>query len=245
MKLVFIAISIFLLLTGSYSFAQKSTYKEGNSFSLTVNVGASSFANSLGWNHLYGIGKSKRFKVGYGLRLTNFFGSNLDFTTAPAKYTSGKGSIAALFSEDIIANIDTISIRKVQTNFLNAGIYLQYTLPFWKNRIELGVNIDAIGFTVGSKQNVVYKNGNASARPTSFNLLLISDSDIGSLNSEWYISYKATPHLAIKGGYQFLFTEYTSSTKIQQLPNSTETNDRFRLKSPMILFGLIYQPFVK
>ena len=122
MKLVFFAVSIFLLLTGGYSFAQKSTYKEGNSFSLAVNVGASSFANSLGWNHLYGIGKSKRFKVGYGLRLTNFFGSDLDFTTAPAKYTSGKSSIVALFSENIIANIDTISIQKVQTNFLNAGI---------------------------------------------------------------------------------------------------------------------------
>lgn len=245
MKLVFAAVTIILLFAGIESFAQKSTYKEGNSFSLAVNVGASSFANALGWTHFYGIGKSKRFKVGYGLRLTNFFGSDLDFATAPAKYTSGKSSIAALFSENITANIDTIRIQKVQTNFLNAGIYLQYTLPYRKNRFELGVNIDAIGFTVGAKQNADYKNSTVSARPTGFNLLLISDSDIGSLNSEWYISYKATPHIAIKGGYQFLFTEYTTSTKIQQLPNSTERNDRFRLKSPMILFGLIYQPFGK
>jgi hypothetical protein len=245
MKLVIVAISISLLFTCTYSFAQKSTYKEGNSFSLAVNVGASSFANSLAWTHFYGIGKSKRFKAGYGLRLTNFFGSDLNFATAPAKYTSGKSSIAALFSTNITANIDTISIQKVQTNFLNAGIYLQYTLPYWKNRFELGVNIDAIGFTVGSEQNAAYKNSSASAKPTNFNLLLISDSDMGSLNSEWYISYKATPHLAIKAGYQFLFTEYTTSTKIQQLPNSTERNDRFRLKSPMILFGLIYKPFVQ
>jgi hypothetical protein len=245
MKLIFAAITILLLFTGSGLFAQKLDYKDGNSFSLAVNVGASSFANSLSWTHFYAIGKSKRFKAGYGLRLTNFFGSDLDFATAPAKYTSGKSSIAALFSENITANIDTISFQKVQTNFLNAGIYLQYTLPYFKNRIELGVNIDAIGFTVGSKQNATYKNSNASAKPTSFNLLLISDSDIGSLNSEWYISYKATPTIAIKGGYQFLFTEYTTDTKIQQLPNSTERNDRFRLKSPMVLFGIIYTPFGK
>jgi hypothetical protein len=245
MKLVFAIVTIIFVLTSIDSFAQKSTYKEGNSYSLAVNVGASSFANSLGWTHFYTIGKSKRFKAGYGLRLTNFFGSDLDFTTAPAKYTSGKSSFAALFSENIIANIDTISIKKVQTNFLNAGIYLQYTLPYFKNRIELGVNIDAVGFTLGSKQNATYKNSNAPAKPTSFNLLLISDSDIGSLNSEWYVSYKATPHIAIKGGYQFLFTEYTTDTKIQQLPNSTERNDRFRLKSPMILFGIIYSPFGK
>jgi len=245
MKLVFAAVTIILLFAGIESFAQKLTYKEGNSFSLAVNVGASSFANSLAWTHFYAIGKSKRFKAGYGLRLTNFFGSDLDFTTAPAKYTSGKSSIAALFSENITANIDTISFQKVQTNFLNTGIYLQYTLPYWKNRIELGVNIDVFGFTVGGKQNASYKNSTVSAKPTGLNLLLISDSDIGSLNSEWYISYKATPQIAIKGGYQFLFTEYTTSTKIQQLPNSTERNDRFRLKSPMILFGLIYQPFGK
>jgi hypothetical protein len=245
MKLVIVAISVLLLFTCTCSFAQKPAYKDGNSFSFALNVGASSFANSLSWTHFYTIGKSKRFRAGYGVRLTNFFGSDLDFTTAPAKYTSGKSSIAALFSENIIANIDTISIEKVQTNFLNAGIYFQYTLPYWKNRIELGVNIDAVGFTVGSTQNASYKNSNVPAKPTVLNLLLVSDSDNGSLNSEWYISYRATPHFSIKGGYQFLFTEYTTSTKIQQLPNSAERNDRFRLKSPMILFGLIYRPFAK
>lgn len=245
MKSIFAALLISLLLTYHVSFAQKATYKEGNLFGLSVNVGASSFASALVWTHLYGIGNNKRFKIGYGLRLTNFFGSDLDFATAPAKYTSGKSSIAALFAENIIANIDTISLQKVQTNFLNAGIYMAYTLPWWKNRIELGVNIDAVGFTLGSKQNVLYKNNTSSARPTAFNLLLISDSDIGSLNSEWYVSYWVTKHLSVKAGYQFLFTEYTTDTKIQQLPNSSEKNDRFRLKSPMLLFGIIYAPFKK
>ncbi len=245
MKLVFSTLLISLLLNYNILFAQKITYKEGNLFGLSVNVGASSFANALAGTHLYGIGNNKRFKIGYGFRLTNFFGSDLDFATAPAKYTSGKSSIAALFSNNIPANIDTISLQKVQTNFLNAGIYIAYTLPCWKNRIELGVNIDAAGFTFGSRQDVLYKNNTSSAKPTAFNLLLISDSDKGSLNSEWYVSYWATKQLSIKAGYQFLFTEYTTDTKIQQLPNSGEKNDRFRLKSPMLLFGIIYAPFKK
>ncbi len=245
MKLVSFFFFSIVLLTSNLTLAQKLSNKEGNAFSLTANVGASSFANSLAWTHVYGIGKNKRFKVGYGLRLTNFFGSDQNFTTAPAKYTSGKSSLAALFSENIIANIDTIALGKVQTNFINAGIYLNYTLPYWKNRLELGVNIDAVGFTFGSKQNASYNNNTVSAKPTSFNLLLISDSDVGSLNSEWYISYWATKNLKIKAGYEFLFTEYTTDTKIQPIPGTTERNDRFRLKSPMVMFGIVYAPFKK
>jgi hypothetical protein len=236
---------ITLLLACNISFSQQLSYKERNSFGLTVNVGAGSFANSLSWSHYHGIGKSKRLRIGYGLRFTNFTGSDLDYTTAPAKYTSGKSSIVALFSPDIKANIDTVSFSKSQTNFLNAGIYLNYVLPYWKNRFELGVNIDALGFTFGGRQNALYKNNTISAKPTLLNLLLISDSDKGSLNSEWYVSFWATKHLAVKAGYEFLFNEYTTDNKIQQLPNSSETNDRFRLKSGMAMLGILFAPFRK
>lgn len=234
-----------LLLTCNICFSQKQAYKEKNSFGLSVNAGAGSFATALSWTHNHAVGKNKRFSIGYGLRFTNFIGSDLDYITAPAKYTSGKSSIGALFSENIPENIDTVSFAKSQTYFLNAGIYLSYLLPYWKNRLELGVNIDAVGFTFGPRQNAVYKNKIVTAKPTPFNLLLISDSDIGSLNSEWYVSFWVTPKLAVKAGYEFLFSEYTTDTKIQQLPNSNETNDRFRYKSSMIMLGILYAPFRK
>jgi hypothetical protein len=234
-----------LLLICNIAFPQKSPFKEGNSFGVSVNAGPGTFADALSWSHYHPIGKSKLFRVGYGLRLSNFFGSDLNYTTAPAKYTSGKASIAALFADDIKRNIDTVNFSKAQTNSLNVGIYLAYVLPFGKNKFDLGINIDVLGFTFGSKQNAVYKNNNVSAKPTPFNLLLISDSDIGSLNSEWYISYRATKHLAIKAGYEFLFSEYTTDNKIQRLPNSNELNDRFRFKSSMILLGVLFAPFRK
>jgi len=234
-----------LLLACNVTFAQKQAYKEKNVFGLTVNAGPGSFASALSWTHNHAVGKKQRFNIGYGLRFTNFIGSDLDYTTAPAKYTSGKSSIAALFSENIPANIDTVSFAKSQTYFLNTGIYLSYLLPYFKNRLEVGVNIDAIGFTFGPRQNAVYKNNTVTAKPTPFNLLLISDSDIGSLNSEWYVSFWATPKLAVKVGYQFLFSEYTTDTKIQQLLNLNEANDRFRYKSSMIMLGISYAPFRK
>ena len=236
---------IILLLTCTISFSQKSSYKEGNLFGLTVNVGAGTYANALSWSHYHGIGKNKRFKIGYGLRFTSFFGSDLEYTTAPARYTSGSNSIVALFAENILANIDTISFSKSQTNFLNAGIYLSYLLPLWKNKFELGLNIDAVGLTFGGRQNALYKNNTVSAKPTPVNLLLISDSDKGSLNSEWYVGFWANNHLLVKAGYEFLFSEYTTDNKVQLLPNSNETNDRFRFKGRMVMLGIEFSPFRK
>ncbi|MEO5996199.1 MAG: hypothetical protein ABIN89_05705 [Chitinophagaceae bacterium] len=245
MRLKKMSFFISLLLICSATFSQKKMYKEKNLFGFAVNVGPGSFADAFSWSHYHGIDKNKRFKIGYGLRLTNFFGSDQNFMTAPAKYTSGKSSLAALFSENIVANIDTISFSKVQVNSLNAGVYLSYLLPFWQNKFELGVNIDVVGFSFGARQNALYKGNTVSAKPTSLSLLLISDSDIGSLNSEWHVNYWATSRLAIKAGYEFLFTEYTTDNKVQHIPNTTETNDRFRLKSRMILLGVLYAPFRK
>ena len=245
MKTVYAAVLIALIILCKTSFAQKTMYKENSSFGLAVNAGAGSFAGALAWSHYHPIGKKKRLKIGYGIRLTNFIGSDLSFITAPAKYTSGKSSIAALFSENIVANLDTVTFARVQNNSLNAGIYLAYTLPYWGNKFELGVNIDAIGFSFGARQNAVYKGLTVTAKPTAFNLLLISDSDKGSLNSEWYVSYWVTKSFSLKAGYEFLFTEYTTDSKIQQLPNSANTNDRFRLKSAMVLLGIQYAPFRK
>lgn len=233
-----------LLLVCNSCFSQQ-TYKENNQFGLSVNAGAGSYATALSWTHYHSIGKTKRFKIGYGLRLTNFLGTDLDYSTAPAKYTSGKSSIGALFSQNIVANIDTVRFPKSQTYFLNTGIYLTYLLPYLNNRLELGVNIDAIGFTFGPRQNAVYKNKAVAAKPSSFNLLLISDSDLGSLNSEWYVNFWVTPKFGVKAGYEFLFSEYTTDSKIQQLPNLNATNDRFRFKSAMIMLGISFAPFRK
>jgi hypothetical protein len=228
---------------------QAQSYKEGHLFGFATNIGSGEFSTALSWSHYHGIGAKKRFKVGYGLRLTNYFGSKQDYITAPAKYTSGKESFAALFSETIEANLDTVNVKSAQINALNAGIYLAYTPPILKDKLELGVNIDAIGFSfAGSQQGFftgqgIYNQANVRAKATAFNLLLISDSDLGSLNSEWYLRYWIKPKWAVKVGYGFLFTELTTSDKVQPIPNTTEFNDRFRRKSAMLMLGVQFAPF--
>ena len=103
-------------------------------------------------------------------------------------------------------------------------------------------NIDAIGFSFGKSTTGNYINGAQgsveSSQPTAFNVLLISDNDRGSLNSAFFGRYLLNKKWGIKGGVQFLFTEYTTDTEVQQFP---EPNDRFRNKSLMFMLGASYK----
>jgi hypothetical protein len=112
----------------------------------------------------------------------------------------------------------------------------------FNEKILVGFNIDAIGFSFGGRKNGNYINGfegaMTNAKPTSFNILLTSDNDRGSLNSELYVKYFLDEKWGVRAAAQFHFTEYTTDVEIQQNP---KPNDRFRNKSLMIAFGVTYQ----
>ena len=219
--------------------------KEKHTFDFALSMGSSQGATSLSWSQLYGFGKKKqRFKLGYGLRFNSYFGNNQNFITAPAKITSRQTGPQVLFSETFEESLDTVVFNKAQANFLNAAIYLQYSIT---PKLEAGFNIDAIGFSFGGKQSGTLvssiKPSGLSAsqegKPTTLNLLLISDNDIGSLNSELYLRYWLNDQWAIKGGLTFMFVEYTTTQKL------IFDNDRFRNKAAMGMLSVSWKPFVK
>lgn len=194
---------------------------------------------SLAYGYDWRLGKKKKFGLGVGARLTTYIGQNQYYETAPAELTSGSTGPLVIFENTITANVDTLLISSPQVTMFNILINLSYPLG---KRFMVGFNIDAIGFSFGGRQQGNYINGSlgsiTTATPTSFNLLLISDNDLGSLNSELYLKYQWADRWSIKGGAQFLFTEYTTATPVQQQP---EPNDRFRNKSLMIALGVSYR----
>jgi hypothetical protein len=126
-------------------------------------------------------------------------------------------------------------------NSLNASIYLNYAFT---KKWEVEFNIDAIGFSFGNAVNAQYQSSkrtvesiNQTASPTSFNLLLISDNDLGNLNSEIKIKYYFRTNWAINIGGTFIFNEFTTSNKL------FKDNDRFRQKSFVPMIGISYTPF--
>lgn len=173
--------------------------------------------------------------MGVGVRLTSSFATDKYYETADARLTSGKTGPGVLFAENIPPNIDSFFVGKSQINSLNLSFNSEYQFSsIW----SAGFNIDLIGFSFGTQKTGIYSHYGSSslvqAKPTAFNLLLISDNDLGSLNSELFVRYKVDKKWSVRAGTSFLFNEYKTNTKVQ-VQNGIE-NDRFRHKS---LYGLI------
>lgn len=184
------------------------------------------------------LGAKRKFGIGFGGRITNYIGSNQYYSTAPAKLTSESTSPLIIFKQNVIDNIDSLLVKSPQVNSFNLLINLDYQ---FNRKLLIGFNIDAFGFAIGKSVNGSYINGstrkNITAKPTVLNLLLVSDNDRGSLNSELYAKYTMTAKWSLKAAAQFLFTEYTTTTNIQRFP---DLNDRFRNKSLMLGVGVSY-----
>ena len=219
-----------------------SVMKSNHFFDGAISFGNKRIAPAIGWAHLHGIGKKKqKLKIGYGVRITSFNGKNQDYITASAKVVKGVTGPAVFAKKPILENIDTLMLERPQVNAINLNLQLQYSFT---NRFDVGFNIDLVGFSFGPSRSAILKSSDRrtnlssiqEATPTSFNLLLGADNDIGTLNSEFYGKYWITKRIAIKGGFSHLFTEYTSKA---DLPGGK----RFRNISNLIFVGVSFSPY--
>jgi hypothetical protein len=213
--------------------------KTADMIDVNAGVGKSRGSFSVAFFRMWKFGKERRIGIGTGLRYTGFAGANIYYITAPAELTSGSTSPLILFRENIVENIDSVLLKSPLVNSLNLAINLDYRVS---QKVTIGFNIDAIGVSFGKKTAANYINGYegkiTTAHPADFNVLLISDNDRGSLNSEFYLKYFLNDKWAIKLGGQFLFTEYITREEVQQLP---EPNDRFRNKALLLTCGFTYK----
>ncbi|MBL0183950.1 MAG: hypothetical protein IPP96_17380 [Chitinophagaceae bacterium] len=242
MKQNLILIFSILFLSAEASAQQKAKRPVDRFADFSVGIGRSQAAVSLAYVHNWKVLKRKKWEIGFGARFTSYFGSNHYFRTAPAKLTSGKTDPTVLFSDDIDANIDSVLFPKAQVNSFNISLNFGYN---FSKKFSAGLNIDAVGFSFGGKQSGTYYGNNfatgvpVSAKPTVFNLLLISDNDKGSLNSELFGKYKWNNSWGVKLGIQFYFAEYKTDTKVQTTPGG-DMNDRFRKKMLGAGIGVTY-----
>lgn len=175
--------------------------------------------------------------IGFGIRGTSQWSSDHGYKTAPALLTTGQEGPQVIFLADKKDNIDDLRVGTSQVTSLNAMVQFLYQ---WSDNWGFGTNIDVIGGSFGKKQKAKYnpKKDDASfpdevsARPTPFNLLLISENDRGSLNSEFYAIRNLGNGWGLKIAANFAFTEYTTTQKLRK------NNDRFRRKSLLPSLGV-------
>lgn len=173
----------------------------------------------------------KKFKVGIGLRANAYFSKNKTLQTAPYQLTSGKPSLIGFFTPYKTDKLDSLDLNSVTVFSLNSKLSLEYAFK----KSGIGFNIDLFGLTFGSKKEGNFRasesktinNTIQSGRPTPYNLLLVSDSDMGSLNSELYFRKNMSAKKDLRLGLSFQFIEYTTARRL------TFDNDRFRLKTLM------------
>lgn len=233
-KLTLLLASIFLAVTGAIG--QPATE---NVVDLDIAFGDTQGTLSTSLHRNWFIGGQKKIFLGVGGRFTGYIGRNKYYVTAPAQLTSNGTGPLVIFKENIVANMDTFLIQKPNVYALNAMVNLGYRFT---PKFHAGFNIDFIGVSFGGERRGNYINGKQGAMTNSkvspFNALLVSDNDLGTLNSELYGRYEMADRWSVKAGLQFLFTEYTTDTKVQQFP---EPNDRFRKKSLMFMIGTSFK----
>lgn len=204
-------------------------------FAMGMNNSNPNFAAALSFNRTHGLLKSKKLRLGYGLRFSGFGSSDpINYITAPFNLTKDPDKI------------DTLLVSNPLTMGLNLSLHIEYIII---PRLKIGFNIDAFGIGFGPQQkdnSFISSNNNGQhdmmpfAKPTTLNALLIGDRDWGHLGSEFFAAYSIIPNkLWIRAGMNFTFSEYATSVTL------TENNDRFRYKSIMGFIAITYSPFTK
>lgn len=208
--------------------AQQKAPKSTQSYAdVTVGFGSKQTSLAAGYFTDWSLGKKKRLFIGTGIRVNAVMSNRQSFLSAPSKLANS------------VANTDTLTGSNTQLYAVNAVLNLGYHLS---SKIDIGFNIDLLGFSFGpSKSAQFVQNGtavNTTAKPTAFNVLLVGTNDRGTLNSEFYIKYKASEKLGLKLALQHYFTELTTNSKVQTAPI---LNDRFRNITDLVAIGITYQ----
>lgn len=212
---------------------------------LTLSGNGDNFVVSPSALQYWGVGKRKqKFKFGIGGRMSSSFGNDkLEYITARARLTSDRTGPAVFFAAQVVENIDTLSIASTQINAFNLFLALHYDID---KRFGVEFNIDLAGLSFGERQDATLNyEGNSkdvNAYPTTGNLLLISDNDLGTLNSEFMFSYLHKSRLRFKIGAVFLFNEYEIANPVEYVNSIGTVVDaqRYRNKSLQLGIGLNY-----
>jgi hypothetical protein len=241
-KKIFSFLCVLLFAKALYAQQSKQTNAINRFADITATIGQSQGSMAASVVNNWKTGDKKKFELGLGLRLTSYFGTKKDYITAPAKLSrSTTFPFAIVFAGQEIQNWDTLTVQRPFTQSLNITADIGYNFT---SKLYGGVNIDLIGLTLGRNSSAIFTSDGVTvtetnSKPSSFNLLLTGDNDLGTLNSEFFIKYKLNNKWSAKVVYQFLFNEYKTTTVFQTAPDGTVV-DRFRNKVNAFGAGVSY-----
>ncbi|GAB3694391.1 hypothetical protein GCM10027592_15250 [Spirosoma flavus] len=256
MKKILVA---FLSFVAVSSFAQSPvSARLSSGYDIGMAYSTQHYNPSITYYQLLNTGDRRLFALGWTLRAGAFYGDNLNYYTAPARLTRGKTGFGALGAPLIDKNIDTIRYDYVSMTSVSVGVRAQFNLGI----VEIGASADLVGLTLGKSRIGRYKSStgqftvkNATGgdsltlyyqgvntfqktSPSTFNVRLLGDNDIGTLATEVYARVYITPRIAVKAGYQWLTTETSAANR-----DVVADNNRFRHRAGMGYLALTFPVF--
>lgn len=179
---------------------------------------------SLSYMHTWGVGKKKNLQLTYGLRFSTYRGKDIEFYSAPPEFYG------------IPEKTDTIIIAAASQS--NIALFIGATYRI-KNKLELGFNIDGLGYTFGPDRSYDLVGDMSQvmryASPNQISALLVGSNDIGMIKAEFFVAYSLNPHWMVRLGVSNSFVEYKTKGEIQA------GNTRFRGDPFMPMLGLRYK----
>lgn len=211
---------IYLICFFTIGFASKSIAQEQEKeaprfledFDVALGAGDGSFLGSLSYQFTKALGKNDQWRLSYGLRFTLFSGKkDMEFYSAPIDYY--------LIEE----NTDTLQVTSPGQSNLALYIGASYVI---KNKLELGFNIDALGYTFGRETEATFLGNNqkltTTVNPNQPTALLVGANDRGMIKAEFFVGYHVNDHWSARLGFNNNFVEYKTETELQK------GNTRFR-----------------
>ena len=251
-------VTLLFALISAAAFSQSRT---SSRLSSGLDVGAAFqkkyLAPSLTYYEMLNLDAKQIFSIGWTVRASPVYASEIEYITAPAKLTREKTGFQALGASLVPANIDTMQFNRVSVTSVNFGLRAQIKL----GPVEIGAGTDVLGFAFGKSREGHYKSTTGTfertntnnqvdtvsfvkfplqyAQPQRINARLLGDNDRGALSSEVYIRLQVMRRVGIKAGYQWITTEMRASTV-----NLENDNRRFRNRASMTYVALTF-PFFK
>lgn len=207
--------------------AQPTSERFTKTLDAALGFGSTARTGALSWNLLYGIGSSRRAKLGLGVRFASFAGKDaVAYTTADA----------ALIRD---GRINTLRVSDARTNSLNVAFQVKYQLT---DRLEAGFDIDLIGAGFGSARTGSYASTRAAlagpqpADASSFNNLRGGKPDRGQLDSEFFLGYWLSERWGVRVGFSHFLSEYTTVAALDF------GNRRYRHSANLGFVALSFRP---
>ncbi|OYZ43694.1 MAG: hypothetical protein B7Y19_09485, partial [Sphingobacteriales bacterium 24-40-4] len=149
-KALFLGSAILMI---SINSLKSQTSNNRNELTLSSTFGEKQAVFSIAYAYNWQVGRKKKLELGLGVRLTNFNGNKINYTTAPANLSrTNTIPFLTVLSGQSYENWDSLEVQRPLIVALNTTANIKY---HFSNKLSAGFNIDLFGVSIGRNSSAI------------------------------------------------------------------------------------------